>query len=201
MNPRPRAARLRPDARREQLLAHALAMFAERGLGAARHSDLALRSAVSLPTTLHYFPSLDALRGEILREVSRFLLEDVLAAASRRHPRASDALIATLLGFEDAIDTHPNHVRIWLEWSVAVRGALWPSYLDFRAGALAGVKQLLTRGKRQGCIRREVDTGDAAQVIVSLAHMIVQMKFAGSSRSQVAHAVRSLVMGYLAQEP
>ena len=201
MKTRPRAGRLTPDARREDLLQHALAVFADRGLSATRHSDLAARAGVSLPTTLHYFPSREALRQRVLAEVSRFLLDEVLAVAAARHALATEAIVAVLLGFDDAIDTHPHHVRIWLEWSVAVRGDLWPSYLGFYAGALKGIGLLLARGKRQGCIARAVDSKDAARVIVSLAHMIVQMKFAGSSRAQIAHTVRSLVLGYLAQDP
>lgn len=201
MMARPRAARLTPAARREDLLQHALAVFADKGLAAARHSDLAARAGVSLPTTLHYFPSREALRERVLAEVARFLLEDVLAVAAARRALATDAIIAVLLGFDDAIDSHPHHVRIWLGWSVAVRGDLWPSYLRFYAGALQGVGRLLARGKRQGCIDRTLDSKDAARVIVSLAHMIVQMKFAGSSRAQIAHTVRSLVLGYLAPNP
>ena len=129
------------------------------------------------------------------------LLDEVLAVAAARHALATDAIVGVLLGFDEAIDTHPHHVRIWLEWSVAVRGDLWPSYLAFYAGALKGIGRLLARGKRQGCVARAVDSQDAARVIVSLAHMIVQMKFAGSSRAQIAHTVRSLVLGYLAQNP
>jgi len=199
MSPRLRAARLSPDARRELLLQHALAAFADKGLSAARHSDVAALAGVSLPTALHYFPSREALRARVLDEVSRFLLEDVLAVTAARYTPATEAIVAVMLGFDDAIETHPHHIRIWLEWSVAVRGDLWPSYLEFYAGALKGIGLLLARGKRQGCIARQLDSKDAARVIVSLAHMIVQMKFAGSARAQIAHTVRSLVLGYLAQ--
>lgn len=201
MTARPRAARLAPAARRENLLQHALAAFAEKGLAVARHSDLAARAGVSLPTTMHYFPSREALRERVLAEVARFLLEDVLTVAAARHALATDAIIAVLLGFDEAMGSHPHHVRIWLEWSVAVRGDLWPSYLVFYAGALQGIARLLARGKRQGCIDRALDSKNAARMIVSLAHMIVQMKFAGSSRAQIAHTVRSLVLGYLAHHP
>jgi len=191
MSPRLRAARLSPDARRELLLQHALAAFADKGLSAARHSDVAALAGVSLPTALHYFPSREALRARVLDEVSRFLLEDVLAVTAARYTPATEAIVAVMLGFDDAIETHPHHIRIWLD--------LWPSYLEFYAGALKGIGLLLARGKRQGCIARQLDSKDAARVIVSLAHMIVQMKFAGSARAQIAHTVRSLVLGYLAQ--
>jgi AcrR family transcriptional regulator len=193
-----RAARLTPQARREQLAHHALAVFASHGLSVARHSDLATAAGVSLPTTLHYLPSREALVKLVLDEVSRFFLEDILAAQAAARRLATEAIEAVLLGFDDAIETHPHHVRIWLEWSVAVRGELWPLYLEFYAGALKGIGQLISRGKRQGCIARSVEVKDASRVIVSLAHMIVQMKFAGSSRAQIAHTVQSLVRSYLA---
>lgn len=81
----------------------------------------------------------------------------------------------------------------------SVRGSRWAAYLAFYRGALAGVTRLLARGKRQGCSAREVANQDAARVIVGLAHMVAQMKFAGSTDRQVAHTVHSLVHGDLAR--
>ena len=197
MTARARAARLAPDARRALLLETALTVFGDKGLAAARLTDLAHAAGVALPTVLHYFPSRDALLGEVLREVSRFLLEDILAGVARETRTAPAAIEQILLRFCDAIDSQPHHVRIWLEWSVGVRDERWQDYLVFHAGALDGIGAVLARGRAAGEIDPQLSLADAARVVVSLAHMIVQMKFAGASRTQVAHTVRSLVHGYL----
>ena len=123
MNARPRAARLAPAVRRAGLLQTALAVFSEKGLDAARLTDLAHAAGVALPTVLHYFPSREALLAEVLEEVSRFLLEDLLAATAREALPAPEAIAQILLRFCDAIDSHPEHVRIWLVWSVDLREA------------------------------------------------------------------------------
>ena len=46
-------------------------------------------------------------------------------------------------------------------------------------------------------IESTLDVEAAARVIVGLAHMIVQMKFAGSTRGDITHTIQSLLRGYL----
>ena len=87
-----RAVRLTAEARRAQLLNCALEVFASRGLSEARHTDVAAAAGVSVPTMFHYYPTREVLAEAVLAEVSRFLLEDILAAI--RVVAAGDALIA-----------------------------------------------------------------------------------------------------------
>ena len=113
MSKAPRAARLSPDARRQQLLGHAIEVFASKGLSVARHTDLAGAAGVSLPTTLHYFPSREVLVSLVLAEVSRFLLEDILAAQAKQHRPATEAIAAVLLGYVgyDMVHYSQHHVH------------------------------------------------------------------------------------------
>ena len=104
------------------------------------------------------------------------------------------------MAFCDSIETHSDYVRVWLEWSVAVRGELWESYLRFHRGALDGIRRIILRGIDSGTIRGGLDIDDAARVIVSLAHMVAQMSFSGATRDQVEHTVHSLVRGYLERD-
>jgi TetR/AcrR family hemagglutinin/protease transcriptional regulator len=186
-----------PTARREQLMQAALALCARRGLGSARHSDLAEAAGVAVPTTFHYFPTKTDLVNAVIGEVHRFLLEDIVAPHTASNAPAPVIIERTLTTFCDAIDSHPDHIRVWLEWSVSVREGLWESYLGFYRASLEAIGHLIARGQERGEIRVDLDVDDAARVIVGLAHMIVQMKFSGSSREQVAHTVHSLVQGYL----
>jgi len=101
------------------------------------------------------------------------------------------------MSFCDSIDTAPDYVRVWLEWSVSVRDGLWDRYLDFYRNANKGIGKIIKRGVREQSIRKNINVDDAARVIVGLAHMVAQMKFSGASRKQVARTVNSLVTGYL----
>ena len=194
-----RASRMAPAARKAQLIKSALRIFAERGIGEASHTAIAQQAGVAVPTTFHYFCTKDEIVEATLAEVSRFLLDDLLAGNDNRTVAAPAALENILLAFRDSIDTDPDYVRVWLEWSVSVRGRLWESYLDFYQGARAGIKKVLRRGVREGGVRSDINLDDGARVVVGIAHMVAQMKFSGASNKQVERTVHSLISGYLAQ--
>lgn len=190
-----------PAARREQLLDCALRTFALKGLGDTRHTDLAQLAGVALPTAFHYYPTRADMTDAVLDEVSRFLIDDIVVPQFESGVPAPQAIERILMTFCDAIDTHPDHVRVWLEWSVALRDGLWDRYLVFYRKALDGIGRLLERGAAEGSIAPHLNRDDAARVIVGLAHMIVQMRLSGSSREQVVQTVHSLVQGYLQPRP
>jgi TetR/AcrR family transcriptional regulator, hemagglutinin/protease regulatory protein len=189
-----------PDARRAQILASTLAVFAEKGIGESRHTNIALAAGIALPTTFHYFPQRTDLIAAATDEVVRFLFEEIVEPNDTEKTSAPICIERILMTFCDAIDTHPNHIRVWLEWSVSIREGLWDSYLVFYRRALAHITRILNRGKLEGSVEAALDVKDAARVIVGLAHMIVQMKFSGSRRPQIIRTVHSLVHGYLERE-
>lgn len=195
---RKRAARMSPEHRREQLVAAALAVFAENGLRAATHSDLADQVGVSVPTVFHYFPTKDALSAAVLAEVSRFLFDEIIQNSIVDGDKASDSISAILLNFCDAIDSHPNHIRVWLEWSVSIREGNWQFYLQFYNHSVDKIRDILLRGQLEKSVVDRIDPEDAARVVVGLAHVIAQMKFSGTERRVIEHTVHSLVQGYLA---
>ena len=183
--------------RREQILACALAQTAERGLAHARHSDVAARAEVAVPTVFHYFKTRADLAAAVLGEVERLLFQDIVEPCFAATATAPEALTAILLAFADAIDSHPDHIRIWLAWSTAVRGEYWAAYLGFHQRAMRYVMDKIEQGKREGSLRAALDTEDEARVVVGLAHMIAHMKFAGHTRPAIERTVGSLVEGYL----
>ena len=67
-----RARRLSPTERRTQLLTCALRVFARRGLGEARHAEIAKEAGVSIPAVFFYFPTRADLVDAVLCEVERF---------------------------------------------------------------------------------------------------------------------------------
>ena len=77
------------------------------------------------------------------------------------------------------------------------RAAVWELFRGFYRRALLAIAQLIERGQRAGSIESTLNVAAAAPVIVELAHMIVQMKFSGSTRGEITHTIQSLLRGYL----
>ncbi|RUT76900.1 TetR/AcrR family transcriptional regulator [Marinobacter sp. NP-6] len=195
---RVRAPRMSAEARKSQLLRSAILAFSERGIGNANHADVAGLAGVSVPTTFHYFPTSEHLIEDVLKEVHRFLIEEIVASHFDKDISGVEAIESTLMQFCDAIDTHPAYIKIWLEWSVSIRGNIWEQYLTFYEHAQKAVKTILKRGVKDGSVKQDLDIDVSVRVVISLAHMIAQMKFAHTSRKAIGKTVHSLVDGYLA---
>lgn len=190
--PRKRAARLAPAERRAQLIGAALAAFARVGVGAARHADVAAAAHVSLPAVFHYFPTRDVLVKAVLDEVERFYLVMMAdAEAGTCGAPARETLLAQGRAFARAVDTHPDHARVWLDWSTAVRDQLWRRYLRYSRRIDRGVTATIRRGQADGSVAADVVAEDAARLFVAAAYAVVQMKVAGSSAAQVERFLES----------
>lgn len=191
--PRARASRLAPEARKTQLLAAALLVFARRGIGAARHAEVAQEAGVSVPTVFVYFPTREDLVDAVLGEAERLYTE----LAERVH--GSDRPVPELLlehasAFADSVDRHPEHARVWLDWSSAVGVAhLWPRYRRFEERIVAIIARTLRRGRRDGTIQREITAEDGARIMIGAAYMIAHMKLSRRPEAEVSRFVRALV--------
>jgi TetR/AcrR family hemagglutinin/protease transcriptional regulator len=189
---RARARRLPPEQRRAQLLAHALRVFARRGLGGARHAEIAGEAGVSVSTVFVYFPTRAELLAAVLGEVERFLVEMAERTHAARAP-APEVILAHARAFADSVDTHPDHARVWLDWSTAVRDEVWPRYLEFQERVVRILEGTIRRGIREGTIPADVDPEADARLIVGSAHMIAQMKFTHLAPERVERFLRTLV--------
>jgi len=195
----PRARRLAPAARRAQLLACAVRVFARRGIGAARHTEVAAEAGLSVPSVFVYFPSREALVAAVLDEVARFIHDDVLLPLARDEIAADRVLLDSALAFARAVETHPDHARLWLEWSTAVRDDVWPRYLAFQDRVIALLAGTMKRGQREGSLPDTLDTDDAVRLLVGSAHMIAQMQIAGMDAARVRHFIESVIAGFMAR--
>ncbi len=189
---RPRAQRLPPAARRSKLLEAALHVFARRGLGAVRHVDVAEQGGVSASTVFVYFPTREALRDAVLDEVARFLIEMSEEIHARSEP-APELLLALTRAFARSVETHPDHARVWLDWSTAIRDAVWPRYLELQERIVARIAEIIRRGQREGDLPAGLDAENDARLIVGSAHMIAQMMFTHQPPEQVDRFLRALV--------
>jgi TetR/AcrR family hemagglutinin/protease transcriptional regulator len=189
---RPRAARLAPAARRAGLLACAVRVFARRGLAAARHAEIANEAAVSLSTVFVYFPTRPALVDAVLDEVERFLLAQAEAVHALDGPTAA-VLQTHAAAFAASVDTHPDLVRIWIEWSTAMRAEVWPRYLDFQERMVRIIAATIARGRASGELAGDDDPEDDARLLVAAAHMIAQMKLTHRDPALVDRFLRTIV--------
>lgn len=195
--PVPARRRLTPAARRAQLLDCALRAFAAEGLSGAGHAKVAEIAGVSVPTVFHYFPSREALVDAVLDEVERFFTH----LATQLHDQPGDTaakLTAHGLAFLASVDTHPAHIRVWLDWSTAIREHVWPRYLAFQEALVGIVARTIAVGRRNGEVPDQVDPDSAARLFVGNAHMAAVMKFAPGSSLDLATLVRQAVATLLA---
>jgi TetR/AcrR family hemagglutinin/protease transcriptional regulator len=190
-----RARRLDPSERRPQLLQCAMRVFARRGLGGARHSEIAKEAAVSVPTVFFYFPNREALVKAVLDEVARFLTDMTVKMHASSGP-APDIILAHAKAFADSVDTHPDYARVWLDWSTAMREEIWPLYLEFQENVVGIIANTIRRWQRERRMSDE-EAEDDARLVVGSAHMVAQMKFTRCAPEKVDSFLRTLVRSAL----
>lgn len=188
--------RLPPEQRRAQLLGCALAVFAERGLGRAGHTEIARTAGVAVSTVFLYFPSRDELVSAVLDEVERHLVGMAEQVHGQAAP-APDLLAEHGRRFRASIDTHPHHARIWLDWSTAFREGIWPRYLAFSDKLVNNHQRTIERGQREGSISPDVDAEAAAHILIGAAHMVARMKLAGVEPEQLQRISRAMLQSAL----
>lgn len=191
-----RASRLPPAERRRQLTECAVRVFARYGLGNAGHAQVADEAGVSTPTVFLYLPNRQALIDAALDEVARYLVDMVeSAAATERNARAK--LLAVMRAFANAIDTDPDCVKVFLNWSTVVHDDTWPQYLVFQDRILDILGDIISGGIASGDIARTVDPVSGAHLVMGSAHMIAQMKFRGRSHEDIDRFLTGLLRGAL----
>ncbi len=176
--------RLPPEERRAQLLAVALDVFAERGIGAARHAEIAERAGVAVSTTFVYFPTREKLVDAVLDEVARFFLERLERVHAQEKPCA-EILAEIGEGFLDLLATHRSHVLVWLEWGAAVRADVWPRYRAFTERAVAITRRTLERGRREGAVAADADTESLARLFASSSQSIARLQLGDVDRGTI----------------
>ena len=199
MDATPSPRRMNPEARRTQLLVCAVRAFAARGLGRAAHADVAREARVSVPTVFVYFPTREDLVAAVLGEIERFLM-DLIEKMGASSGEASDVLDETLWTFAESAETARDYVRVWLDWSTAIRDDVWPRYLDLQERIIGRVREVILLGQQAGTIQHRVDAEDAARIIVGEAHMVTLMMFGGLERTRIRLFVRHLVESALSIE-
>ncbi len=172
--------------------------FAAEGLSGGGHARIAELAHVSVPTVFHYFPTREALVDAVLKEVEEFFMSLALQIHARDESVAS-ILTAHGLAFLETCDSHPDYVRVWLDWSTAIREHVWPRYLSFQEELVGIVAGTIEKGISDGQVLPSVSPDSAARLLVGNAHMAAVMKFAPGSPLDLEELVRQAVVTLLAR--
>jgi TetR/AcrR family hemagglutinin/protease transcriptional regulator len=185
IGPPEKRRRLPPEQRRAQLLEIAIDVFADRGLGAARHAEIAERAGVAVSTVFAYFETREALVDAVLDKVADLFLQ----AAERIHGQDKGCVeILREVGdaFVDFLVTHRSHAIVWLEWGSAVREDVWPRYREFTERIVAITKKTLRRGQHEGCVDPDADIESLARLFASSSQSIARLQLSDVDPETVA---------------
>jgi TetR/AcrR family hemagglutinin/protease transcriptional regulator len=199
--PRRRRARpLEPSERRSLLLQCAIKVFARRGLQGASYAEIAREAKVAIPTVFVYFPSRASLMSAVLDEVARFSID-----MTRRFHDAPGPAPQVLLDFGHAylfaLKTHPDYLRVMLEWGVALRDEIWPLYLRMQEQLVAMIAETIARWR--SATGRDLDKSaeDDARVIVATGPMLLQMSFARVPHEKIEQFLHSVIRDVIGEDP
>ncbi len=195
---RRRAPALDKAERRALLLRRAMQVFAHRGLGAARHAEIARAARVSVPTVFFYFPTRKALVNAVLEEVARFFTEMAATVHDKRGP-APELILEHLRAFAESVDTHPDHTRVLLEWSTALRDEVWPLFLRFQEQIIALIARTIRRWRLETVSDRDPEAEDDARMIAATGYVLVQMKVAKLPNARIERFLHTLVRDTLGE--
>jgi AcrR family transcriptional regulator len=172
--------------------------FARRGLGAAGHAEIARKARVSVPTVFFYFPTRKVLVNAVLDEVARFFTEMAEGTHAVSGP-APEIILQHLRAFADSVDTHPDHLLVLLEWSVALRGEVWPAFLRLQEKVNGVVARTIRRWRMETGSRRIAEADDDARVIAATGYALAQMKAAKVHDSRIERFLQTVVRDALGE--
>ncbi|MGO9451761.1 MAG: TetR/AcrR family transcriptional regulator [Candidatus Binataceae bacterium] len=196
---RRRARPLDQPERRAALLRSAIRVFARRGLGGARHTEIAREAKVSVPTVFFYFPTRDALVRDVLNEVAGFFDQMNERIYSWDRP-APELVLAGARSFADAVTTHPDYACVVLEWSTAIRSEIWPLYLRFHEKILARITGTVRRWRLQTGSSRVEDSENDARVIMATGYVVSQMKITRVPDAKIDRFLQAMLYDTLGEE-
>lgn len=167
------AKRLDPNARRAQLLHHAMAAFADAGIERAVHADVAVRADVSTPTVFKYFPTRDALVDAILSEIETAFwdLGGIKSNNIQLGPKELARSLADSIS-ELCVD-RPNMMKVAITWAFGFSS----TRERYEAFEKMRLDDLYPSFKPAGLTRMD------ARMFISSIFLFIRMHFDGTSRS------------------
>jgi AcrR family transcriptional regulator len=155
----------RARATRNTILESAAAAFAHGGLAGTSLNDLIRGSGLTKGAFYFHFASKEALASAVFRFKQEQLLAGMAAAVRADRP-ALDRLLAMLDARVQLLDEDPS-LRCVLQLGQELRIGADPAseYAGFQETAIAVIADLLTEGRRDGSVRRNIDPRADAETI------------------------------------
>ena len=140
--------------RRQQILAAAVSVFAERGYEATRVGDIASEAGVAYGLVYHYFPSKDAVLEAVFREAWGRLLNAV-AQSEQTAGTAPERLAIVVKIVLRTWRDDPDLVRLLVR--EVTRNPHIQDELDEIGQAFASLERIIAAGQAEGTIRPSLD--------------------------------------------
>lgn len=155
------------DASRRRLVEAAVAVFAKKGFGAAKATDIAARAGVAVGTLYLHFGDKEGIAREVALEALAELRVRLRRAVERAGPSSEKAARAHATALVDFVTGTRSHGRLlFAADSPGLRGEI----LD--AMAEAQEAHLRERGK-EGYFRTDIDAAVAAQALVGMQSRVL----------------------------
>lgn len=168
--------RMQPEQRFAQLMDCAVRVFARRGLGEARHAEIAEEAGVSVSTVFFYFPTRDDLIQKVLARVSQAITE--MAEVHHQANASEQTILAQHIdAFIRFTREDEDLAKVWMDWSTAIRDDIWPTYVILQEQIVDIICATIERGKLNGTIKNSMASGELARLMVGSAHMLASMIF------------------------
>lgn len=168
-------------------------MFARRGIGAARPTDVAAEAGVSEATVYVYFPTREDLVTAVLDEVARYYLALNAEVLGRTDLTVAARLRMLIVRVSESVSRHPEYARVWLNWGSAIRTETWPSFLEIEALLVDGVAASVRRAPADERAAIDVHPKDLGRLLLGACEMIVRMQFAERPPREIRRFVRSVL--------
>jgi len=163
----------RKEARPQELLDAALALFAEKGFAATRSEEVAARAGVSKGTLYLYYPS----KEELLKAVIQQRLSSQIAAAAEQaahYPGSTEELMRQVMGewWTHVFDS-PTSAVFKL---IITEARNFPEIAEFYVREVVGPgKELVGRIVQRGMARGEFRTVDVPCTVLSLIFPMIML--------------------------
>lgn len=168
-------------------------MFARRGIGAARPTDVAAEAGVSEATVYSYFPTREDLVAAVLEEVARYYLALNAEVLGRTELPVAARLRELIARVSESVARDPDYARVWLNWSSAIRTDTWPSFLEIEALIVGGVAAAVRRAPAHERADIDVHPEDLGRLLLGACEMIVRMQFAERPPREIRRFIRSVL--------
>jgi AcrR family transcriptional regulator len=148
--------------RREQILAAAVRVFAERGYEATRISDIAREAGVAYGLVYHYFGSRDAILDAVFRDTWGRMLT-AFAGAEETAGSAPERLALVVKIVLRSWSDDPDLIRLLIRQ--VARGPQLDAELDQIGAAYASVERIIVGGQADGTLKPALDARLCARML------------------------------------